>query len=373
MIPFEKSNYQMIHVGIDGRALQGHRAGTGRYVFELCKELDRLMPDAKFFVYSAEPVEMPVVSDRWVYRVDEKKWAKKLKSVMWLKIRAGHLCAKDDLDVFWANATFVPRLKSSVRVVSTVHDMAYLLVPETMKTVTYWAFRLFFRRDVARADDILCNSFGTKERLKKMIGVDSGDVVQPAIAPMFCKSDASSLTRVLEKYHIDGPYFLTVGTLEPRKNLESLIHEFSAGKRAGELGSTKLLLVGGGGWKNKKLVELIQTAGSDAIAALGFVDDADLPVLYSGAFAFVFPSIYEGFGMPVLEARACETPIIASDIPEIREAGGRGAYYFPVGSSIRNALKQFYSNTIRQSPDRDEFPTWRRGAEALARSFRASE
>ena len=124
-----------MRVGIDGRSLQGFvqgsRTGVGRYVYELCRELDHLLPEAHFFVYSATPIEMPVVSPRWTLRLDSAPFAGYLKSVIWLKYRCPHLCQVDNLDVFWGAATFLPKLSKSVRTVMTVYDLTFKIVPDT--------------------------------------------------------------------------------------------------------------------------------------------------------------------------------------------------------------------------------------------------
>ena len=97
-------------IGIDGRALQRNRAGIGRYIFELCRELDKVLSDATFYLYSQIPVEMPVRTKRWVPRIDQFPYSKNMKSVAWLKFRCGCLCKTDNLDVFWASSTFLPKL-----------------------------------------------------------------------------------------------------------------------------------------------------------------------------------------------------------------------------------------------------------------------
>jgi glycosyltransferase involved in cell wall biosynthesis len=355
-----------MRIGIDGRALEGKRAGTGRYVFELCKELDVLLPEATFFVYSSKPVEMPIISDRWIPRVEDKKWASDLKSVLWLKTRAGRLCKSDRLDVFWANATFIPSLRKDVRVVSTVHDLAYLIVPKTMKTVTYWAFKLFFRSDIERANKIVCNSKGTADRLFERFGVRASGVVLPAVSNQFRRIDNLKCDEVRDRYSLGCKYLLTVGTLEPRKNLEELIKQYVDVRKRGFLEGYQLVLVGGGGWKNARLKQILAEAGDDGIVSLGFVEDKDLPAIYSGAEAFVFPSIYEGFGMPVMEARACGTPVYATDMPEIREAGGLSGNYFPLSDGLASALELLASRLPLTRVYDDDLVTWKDGAKVLA-------
>lgn len=356
-----------MNIGIDGSTLGGNRAGVGRYVFELCRALDRQLPHAEFFVYSHVPVEMPVDSPRWHSRVETTTWAPKLKNILWLKTRAPALCRGDDLDAFWACGTFLPRLPSKVRSVVTVYDMNSWLAKDTMKWTAYVAHKLFIERDIKRADTVVSISQGTAKRLQEIVGRQSNGVVLPAVSESFRRPSADVVSATLTRLGIDGPYFLAVGTLEPRKNLAMLIEAFTALKRAGQLPAHQLVLVGGKGWRDVGLRSLVEACEGLGVNPLGFVDDADLPSLFAGSEAFVFPSIYEGFGMPVLEARACAARVIASDIPEIREAGGSGPIYIaPLAGPLREALLQVCADSALGATNANSLPSWDVSAAALA-------
>lgn len=354
----------MLRIGIDGRALQGRRTGVGRYVFELCRELDEQLQDAAFFVYSNKPVEMPVLSDRWTLRLDPLSWAAKLKSVLWLKLRCGALCRQDDLDVFWGAATFLPSLPHTVRTIVTVYDLNYKIVPETMSRTHLWGFKLFFSRDILRSDIVTAISEGSSSRLHGFVGRSADAIVYPAIDAAFRPQSDSAIQDLLDKHSFSRPYLLAVATWEPRKNLELLIRVFLDMKSRGELPGRKLVLVGGRGWKDERLVGLL--AGTDSVVPLGYVPDEDLPALYSGAELFVFPSIYEGFGMPVLEAAACGARVVASDIPEVREAGGANATYTePTANGICRGIVRALSEKPAQYEAADELTSWKKSAENL--------
>lgn len=352
-------------IGIDGRALQGSRTGVGRYVYELCRELDRALPSAQFFVYSSVPLEMPILSERWILRLDQSPLTKYMKSVLWLKYRCGLLCKKDNLDVFWGAATFLPQLPRAVRTVITVYDLNFKIVPETMSITHRWAFRLFFKKDVARADVVTAISKGSSERLFKLFGRAADAIVYPAIDASFSPQSEALVQEVLLQHALSRPYLLAVATWEPRKNLELLIHTFLDMKEQGLLGEHKLVLVGGRGWKDQRLAALL--SATDSVIPLGYVPDEQLAPLYSGADVFVFPSIYEGFGMPVLEAIACGTKVVASDIPELREAGGDGAIYVaPTAEGIRQGILAGLSQGKPSRIVKRRLPSWGIGARALA-------
>lgn len=353
-------------IGIDGRALQGARAGIGRYVFELCRAIDLLLPEAKFFVYSHFPIEMPVNSPRWISRIAPKSVLplRKLRSFLGLKTWVGALCRKDRIDAFWGSASFLPDLPKDIRSVLTVYDLNYIMVPETMRCSAIWQYRLFFRRDALRADYILTISQGTTRRLADLVQCSADAVVYPAVSPAFRPRLPADIQKCLHRYGIVFPYLLAVATWEPRKNLELLLKTFLQMKESGELAETRLVLAGGRGWKDERLTTLIGAA--EHVLPLGYVPDMDLSLLYAGAVAFVFPSIYEGFGMPVLEARASGIPIVATDIPELREAGGADAIYIePTADGIRRGLHQALQGGRRTTPS-GWLPTWEEGAKTLA-------
>jgi glycosyltransferase involved in cell wall biosynthesis len=328
-----------LRIGIDGRPLQGKRAGIGRYIFELCRELDKVLPHAKFYVYSQFPIEMPISSERWVSRVDPSPIKKYMKSVVWLKLRCGSLCFVDKLDIFWAGATLLPKLDTSVKIVTTVYDLNHLVVPDTMGSATIWAYKLFFKNDVKKSNVVTAISMGTSKRLYELIGVRATAVILPAVSSVFKHQSPSEIKGCMVKLGIQSPYILAVATWEPRKNLELLIEAFTILKKTGQLPDHKLILAGGKGWKDDRLMKLVRANLSKDIIPLGYVREIDLPPLYAGADIFIFPSVYEGFGIPVMEARACGTRVVTTDIPELHEAGGSDSIFIqPTVEGIQKGI-----------------------------------
>ena len=355
-----------VRIGIDGRELEERRRGIGRYVFELCRELDRVLPNAEVYVYSRRPIEMPVRSSRWISRVEPSSLWRRLSPLLWLKLRGAALCRDDGLDVYWGAAVFLPKLGSGVRTVSTVYDLCFRLTPETFSFVHLQGVRMYFARDVLRADTVLSISEGTSARLRSYLGRKADAVVRPAVSNAFRPQAQNDVLRCRQIYGLSFPYILSVASWEPRKNLERLVRTFVEMKSRGVVGDRKLVLVGKPGYNYRRLERLIEECGTDQVRSLGYVPDEQLPPLYAGADVFVCPSTYEGFGIPILEARACGTPIVASDTPEMREAGGTDAMYIePTEEGIRAGLLGALRLQERPSPSFTS-PTWREGAETLA-------
>lgn len=344
-------------IGIDGRPLYGVQAGTGRYVTELCKVLDAALPEASFLVYGNRPLKLPVSNGRWRQRGGDSVVESRVPVSLWYFLRAGKLAKQDDVDVFWGAANFLPLdLGHEILAILTVYDFVYRLFPQTLNLSHRIAYKLFFNSGLRRAQLISAISQGTSDRLSELCGRSADLVIRPRVAANFHPPLPETVLAVRDQYGIDFPYFLSVSTLEPRKNLEMLIEAFLQMRGAGELPNSGLVLVGQQGWKDRRLLDAVARAKAlgAQIVLTGYVADEWLPALYAGATAVVMPSLYEGFGMPVLEAKCCGARIVASDIPEIREAGGDGPIYIePTVEGIKQGLKK-----AETSPPADNSMAW---------------
>jgi glycosyltransferase involved in cell wall biosynthesis len=364
-----RASSRRIRVGIDGRHLARHGTAFCRYVTELCKALDAAMPHAEFFVYSPFRVRLPVGSDRWVARADSWPLNRRIPSVVWLKARLGSLCRRDSLDSFWSPVNFLPVLSAGVKTVVSVHDIVHLVTPRAMSFSTNLPLFLFFERDVRRADMILTNSQGTAARLYQALGCRAAGIVRPAVSSDFRPRAADEIRRCREKFGIDAAYILGVGISVRRKNADVLIRAFAGLKRDAAVGDHILVLAGPKPAKDHAFAALLERH-RDCVKALGYVPEEDLPALYSGASVFAYPSLYEGFGMPVLEARACGVRVVASDLPELREAGGdQPIYVQPTIAGVRQGTLEALR---RQSPmpvEGSQRPTWAESVKPLAEAL----
>jgi glycosyltransferase involved in cell wall biosynthesis len=361
-----------LKIGMDARLMGDRPSGIGHYISELSRALVELLPGAEFFLYAPWPIHMPVASPRWRARIDP--WSKAFERARglwmtkhaWMLLRTRTLCLRDGINVFWAtDAPFIPYLPKSVRVVATVYDVRYRLAPETQRKSTLYVRRLLEKRHT-RADALTVISQGTADKLCQYLGYKAAAVVRPAVSAEFYRRDEDEIARVLERYRIQTPYLLSIANADatPHKNTGLLIKVFRDLTREGRLQKYSLVL---GGLKSEQLLDTFRREFGEEIlkvVALGYVDGADLPALYSGADAFAFPSLYEGFGIPVLEARACQTRIVTTDSAELREAGGnRAVYTTPDAAGIRAGIIAALAAERPSEPER--LWTWKSSAEIL--------
>jgi glycosyltransferase involved in cell wall biosynthesis len=360
-----------LRIGMDGDALRAPLSGVGHYIFNLCRELDALLPEARFIAYSRLPSPAVLLpSPRWQLRTEALVAFRRLPSFVWLKTRCRAMCESDGVNVFWAGRTLHPKFARGVRTVCTVHDLNYLVVPKTMQFQSRWSSRLWFREDILTADCVLANSYGTAERIRTMIGAEVTDVVPPGVTLQFQPSQSVreiEIPEYLARLGVKRPYLLSVATPEPRKNLDTVLRAYTDLKKEGKLSGHQLVLAGPTGWKNRALKQRLDEARPHGLVLAGYVPDQSMPMLYAGADALVFPSLYEGFGMPVLEARACGARVVTTDIPELREAGDEYVIYVqPTLGGIKAGILRAID--LPQPPPAVG-RTWNEAARVLARAL----
>jgi glycosyltransferase involved in cell wall biosynthesis len=235
--------------------------------------------------------------------------------------------ASERVDVVVEPAHFGPfNLPKGVKRLTVIHDLTPVLFPGYHSLASSLVHKLTLPGIFKRADAIIANSNYTKGDIEKNYPAASGKigVVRPGLETIFRPTSDGS---VLQKYGLRQPYLLFVGTLEPRKNLLSLLRAYENFRRSGP--AMQLVLVGREGWKNKDFFTALEASPYRAdIVLTGYTERAELPVLYSMAHLFVYPSRYEGFGLPALEAMACGAPVLLSRSSSLPEVGGTAAAYF---------------------------------------------
>ena len=317
-----------MRIGIDARPLSKRRTGIGNYVHGLVELLPQVAPQHDYMLYSNRRIDPVFVEGQYCRRFDRAfRWC---PGSFWVIGRGSHLARRDELDVYWATDPILPfRLPARVLKVVTVHDLVWLRCPETTTLYNLFVQTICARRAIAEADYVVVVSRSTQDELIQRLGVprEKTKLVYNGVAGRYKPQDQTKAAEyVSRKYGVPPRYMAFAGTVEPRKNLSLLVKALGILKCSDRL-DCPLLVAGASGWKDSPLFRDIRTAGltEGDIRFIGYIPDEDMPLLYGGAQVFLFPSLYEGFGLPPVEAMACGAPVIASDAPCIPEILGDAA------------------------------------------------
>ncbi len=250
------------------------------------------------------------------------------------------------VDLFYSPDFVLPPLTARTQSILTVHDLSFLRLPETFPPALRAYLERAVPRSVARADHILADSQATRQDLIEYLDVspDKVTTLYCGVSPKFTPNAApGERKRLQDKYGVGArPYILAVGTVQPRKNYPRLM---AACDPLAESESIDLVIVGRAAWLAEP--SLAAAKSRDYVHVLGFLEDEDLPALYRQADVFAFPSLYEGFGIPPLEAMRCGTPVVASTASSLPEVVGEAGLLVPPNDvpAWTAALRQLLQDT----------------------------
>ncbi len=323
-------NTPLLKVCIDVSAAVHQRAGLGRYAQELVKGLVDIgggeaspLRITAFYHQRGEARLIPPIDrlPRLTTRLSVRPW--RLTTALAYFTNFGMDRMFGEFDVFHATEHLLPRLKKT-RSVFTLHDLIFQFDPDSHKPLNIAFLKTMMPRFLKAADAIIAVSECTKRDAVNLYGIpaDKIHVIYEGVDPKFTPiTDPNRLSRVRAKYHLPDRFILHVGTIEPRKNLP-LLFEVTAQTRY------PVVVVGKLGWLTDPIMAKVKELNvEDRVTFTGFVADDDLPALISAATVLAMPSKYEGFGLPILEAMACGTPVIASNTSSLPEVGGEAALY----------------------------------------------
>lgn len=245
-------------------------------------------------------------------------------------------------------------LASNVPGVVTVHDLSFVRMPEKLPPAKRFYLTRLCSASVARASRVIAVSRQTADDLMAAFGTPSGkiEVVYNGVAEEFQPGTSATEAGFRISNGLSRPFLLYLGTLEPRKNLVRLIDGYARWRQVDPAGrEVDLVLAGAKGWYYDEIYRRVRSLGlTGAIHFPGFIPTGDLPGWYQAAAAFVYPSLFEGFGLPVLEAMACGAPVICSDAPSLLEVAGDAAFTFPAeetGGLVDALTALFADDTLR--------------------------
>jgi glycosyltransferase involved in cell wall biosynthesis len=336
-----------MRIAIDYTSAVRQSAGIGRYTRDLVSAVTRLDQRNQYVLLVAgggsQPPSLFPTAANVAYR--QVPASDRALAILWHRLRLPLFADAwaGGADVFHSPDFTLPPLWRA-RGILTVHDLTFMHYPEYAQPGLVTYLNAAVPRSIRTARLVLADSESTKRDILDLLGTPPGKVrvayagVGPEFAPV---SDAGVLNEVRARYGLAWPFVLSVGTLEPRKNHLRLIRSFAQILPA--YPDLRLVLVGGKGWLYQDVkAEVARLALRERVVFPGFVTDADLPALYSLASVFAYPSLYEGFGLPVLEAMACGTPVVCSNASSLPEVAGDAALLVDPtdGGALARALDQ---------------------------------
>jgi len=303
-------------------ALTPSLSGIGRYTWELASRLARMSEIKQLRYYrNGQWVSDPAVllSGEIKHRKPRLPFPRWAKNTYWQ-----HICKGQ---VFHSPNFFLPPYADNG--VVTIHDLSVLKFPETHPVERVKAYEKSFDQSLRIANQLITGSEATRQEIITYLNwpADRISAIHHGVSPLFMPGTLEKCSTALARYGLQfGGYTLCVSTIEPRKSIDRLLVAYGRLPKA-VLAAYPLVLVGGKGWQSEHLHALIHMAQQAGwLQYLGFVDEADLPAIYSGAHLFIYPSIYEGFGLPVVEAMASGVPVITSDrssLPEVASGAAK--------------------------------------------------
>lgn len=328
----------MKNVLINGRFLSKPIGGVQRYAREIVKALSQIKQTEYNFVlitHRGELVDPPA-------NIDVVQDDSFLTGHLWEQIRLPYLARKQEADILWSPCNVGPVFTK--RHIVTIHDTSVFAGPEWFSKKFSWVYRFLLPILGQRTERVITDSQFSKTELMKY-GIVSEEKIR--VVPGGVSQSFFSLNGISIKKNT-FPYVLAMGSGDPRKNISLLIKAWIGISPSIKQGR-KLIIYGGGG--NVFSKEMVNSIPSD-VQFIGYVNDNDLPILYKGAYAFFYPSLYEGFGLPPLEAMACGCPVVASNVASLPEVCGDAAYYvdpYNVDSIAEGICKVLIDKNLRHS------------------------
>jgi glycosyltransferase involved in cell wall biosynthesis len=341
-----------MRIGIDATPIT-NRSGTGYYTQKLIEFLGRADSENEYLLFCPSGyqrhLERPGMFEYPNFRIIKVRARGPVSQSTWKQLGLPRRIRKLGIDLFHF-PSFIASLRTDVPSVLTVHDLCFALFPQAFSVLRRPYYRYLIPRSVSRCDAIIADSDSTREDILSNLKMRDGRVhtIHPGVDPVrfYHVADKFERGRLREQYSLPRDFVLYVGTLEPRKNIPRLVRAFAYGVVSKGL-PHHLVIAGRKGWLYKEIFREVRALNlSDRVQFPGFIKPSDLGTLYSMARAFAYPSLYEGFGLPCLEAMSCATPVIASDRSSLPEVVGDCALIVDPTSveSIADSLRTICSD-----------------------------
>jgi glycosyltransferase involved in cell wall biosynthesis len=354
-----------MRIAINTLAMKRELHGVGSYVKNLVSALSKIDQENEYLLFATAENVYHLSGLGNNFQIEFAP-ASRILRLPWEQSVLPVRLKKRGVDVYHGPTSVAPFVKTCPQVVS-IHDMTFHLVPGRHSLHKLVYFRTMIPAMIRQSDMLIAISECTKRDILRFVATDESKIkvvhhgVETRFQPVLEKSQ---LDRVRERYGLARKFILYVGLIEPRKNLENLVDAYAGSDLCGEL---DLVLAGNLGWDYSRLLARIRNSGlREKICLPGYIADSDLPALYSLAEIFVYPSVYEGFGLPVLEAMACGAPVVTSAVSSLPEVVGDAAILVDPHDSraLATALQTLWGDdALRRSLSerarlRSQFFTW---------------
>lgn len=359
-----------MQIGLDTVAMKADLYGVGNYIRNLVCGLLAAESEDRYILITSESGIHHLLPLANAVSLESCPTSRPLR-ICWEQAVLPRILKARKVELFHGLASVLP-LRRCCRRVVTVHDLTTVLMPDCHTVTRRSYLRWMIPKACDRADGIIAVSESTRDDLVTHLRISPQKifVVHLGVAEAFRPvSDMAQLLKVRRKYGLPEKFILYVGTLEPRKNVKTLV---TAYEQAGDvLREFSLVLAGSLGWGYQPLLRQISSSPvGDRIILPGYIAAEDLPAIFSAASVFVYPSLYEGFGLPILEAMACGTPVITSNVSSMPEVAGDAALLFDPGSptdllvAIRKVLAEVEvrNSLAERGIARARFFTWEQTA-----------
>lgn len=326
--------------------LENKLEGIGNYTFEVLKRLVKLMPEVEFhFLFDRPFAKQFVLAENVVPHVLFPQARHPLLWYWWFEISVKQWLNQHKPNLFFSPDGYLS-LNTNTPTVLTMHDIAFEHFPKHIPFLTRKYYQHYSPKFAKRAQQIITVSNFSKTDIVKQYGTNSEKiaVIHNGIAKAFMPVSNQQKQATKQAYTNGESYFLTVGSINPRKNLGTLIRAFDAYKQNG--GNKKLVITGAKGWRTNAITQTLNNARFKTdIILTGYLNKATLAQVMGSAFAFIYPSIFEGFGLPILEAMQSHVPVIASNIAIFNEIGNDAFLPFNPQSETNLANKMLELET----------------------------
>ncbi|WP_280176911.1 MULTISPECIES: glycosyltransferase family 1 protein [unclassified Rhizobium] len=349
-------------------------SGIGRYVMEMCRALGEQGHSLVLYLPEAPRTQIPLLLG---CEVKIFNFVGPWRRAIWSMTALPNAANNDGLDLFWGPAHRLPSgLARSIPTILTIHDLVWQKAPNTMRWQTWLGERAFMRASLKRADYVAADSQSTAADVSYFYpdATDRTHVIYPGLTELpLCSEPLFIQPELLgTKSH----YALFVGTLEPRKNLTRLLIAFSS--IAPHIEGLKLVIAGGQGWRQGDLSALIARLGvQERVILTGHISDSELAQLYASADFLLMPSLYEGFGFPIIEAQSFGIPVITSNCSSMPEVAGDAALLVDPESTadIAESIRRLASDADlrrvlgERGKSNSERFSWKKAAHEIASAF----